>query len=409
MLSYINKVYSYLFALLCFIIPFEENFKAIPNILIGVLIGLSFFLFKRQDLKLIFSKKSILMLYVFFGYLVVLTIIRGELTEDLFILKKMVIPIVLVPLSFLVSNLRLIKNAFISSTFLAVLISLIQIIIFVYSSGSFDFSNGEYINNALISERLYIGLCCNFSFVLISEYYFESKSRNKKILFGIGASLLVGFIFLIAGRIAILSLISIILLLVFNKIGYKYRLVFITAFVIFIAFTFLFNKNLSDRFFKSNDKLRDGFFEKISLHEPRVDIWKGSFQIFKNSDNVIFGEGFFNVREKLVSYYAENIEIDHRRQWFINSRFNTHNQFFDILLSTGIIGVILFCILLYFLCADNRYNIFFISLIVALFLLLFVENIFNRQIGVYLFSLALIFINYSQNNINKLEKSVTTL
>ena len=67
----------------------------------------------------------------------------------------------------------------------------------------------------------------------------------------------------------------------------------------------------------------------------------------------------------------------------MSARFNTHNQFIDFYLSSGIISLLIFAGTLLFLFLRGRKNFFVTVLLLVLVSYCFVENIFHRQLGAY--------------------------
>ena len=83
----------------------------------------------------------------------------------------------------------------------------------------------------------------------------------------------------------------------------------------------------------------------------------------------------FKTQELLVSKY-QLMPIEKRKNWFIERNFNTHNQYVDIVLSYGIIGLLIFMMFIKELIAFFYKNIYSLNLVLSLILFLFVENLF---------------------------------
>tara|TARA_B100001094_G_C17781180_1_gene599812 strand:+ start:143 stop:673 length:531 start_codon:yes stop_codon:yes gene_type:complete len=171
--------------------------------------------------------------------------------------------------------------------------------------------------------------------------------------------------------------------------------------IVFLAIIFN-SKTLSKRFLYSDDSIRPSFIEKIKTHEPRYDIWKFSTQIFKEEKPYVFGIGTFRTQELLVSKY-QLMPIEKRKNWFMERNFNTHNQYLDILISFGLIGLFVFLFLLKEIIVLCYKNIYSANLILSLVLFLLIENVFHRQLGSFIFALTLaiaVFIINSENEKN---------
>lgn len=82
--------------------------------------------------------------------------------------------------------------------------------------------------------------------------------------------------------------------------------------------------------------------------------------------------------------------IEKRKNWFIERNFNTHNQYIDIVLSYGIIGLLIFMMFIKELITFFYKNIYSLNLALSLILFLFIENLFHRQLGSFIFALTLV-------------------
>ena len=103
--------------------------------------------------------------------------------------------------------------------------------------------------------------------------------------------------------------------------------------------------------------------------------------------------------------YENTIEEKSKRNWFIAQRYNTHNQYIDIYLGSGIIALALMITGILILLIKNRRQFFPTALMVTFIAFALVENVFHRQIGAYYIGfilLALILeLNSDQKNVLK--------
>ena len=240
-----------------------------------------------------------------------------------------------------------------------------------------------------ITQRLYLGFFIVISIILLLERYGKTSNRKVKYIYLLLFVFFLISLFLIASRSAIVIAFLALTSSIIYNIKNNYRIGFIlTAFIIFLAII-LNSKTLSKRFLYSDDSIRTSFTEKIKTHEPRYDIWKFSTQIFKDEKPYFFGIGTFRTQELLVSKY-QLMPIEKRKNWFIERNFNTHNQYIDIVLSYGIIGLLIFMIFIKELITFFYKNIYSLNLVLSLILFLFIENLFHRQLGSFIFALTLV-------------------
>jgi O-antigen ligase len=128
----------------------------------------------------------------------------------------------------------------------------------------------------------------------------------------------------------------------------------------------------------------------------RTIIWDCALKISSQSTNKLFGIGFKETSNQLVSCYGDVINDEPTKQKFITKRFNTHNQYIDFYLSSGLVSLILFISVLLFLLIKYHDNFYPTALIVTIILFGMVENYFHRQVGAYYigFILVILLINY---------------
>jgi O-antigen ligase len=81
-----------------------------------------------------------------------------------------------------------------------------------------------------------------------------------------------------------------------------------------------------------------------------------------------------------------------KKEVFTSQRYNSHNQFLDILLSTGYVGLFLMCLFLIWSFMKNKEHFFQTAILGTFMAYGLVENIFHRQIGVYYVGLILIIV-----------------
>ena len=390
----LDKIYSSLFFIICFSLAFiGDKFYAIPNGANIALVLLFPFIINWSQLLNLLNKKLVIWFSAFVFFIFLKSVFLNNFIEDISQIKKLFQVLLLVILSFGLKekNLSYLKSGIILGTFTSCTYSLIKICIIVFQTGVFNFTKGPLINETLPVQRLYLGLLCTFSLIFV----FERLLKNRKKLNLFLALFFVFFVFLIAGRIAVVSVLFIIIYYVFTFLKSYMRYVAVLLILLLTSVVVLTNNNLSKRIFHSDDNFRTSYFEKIEMHEPRFLIWKYSFEILKQT-NLITGNGYSKTTEKLVNKY-NNIPQQKKKNWFINKEFNTHNQYLDILISQGILAGLLFLIFLsqaFKLAKESHTKLL---LLISMLIYMTVYNNFHRLIGVYLFALILIVILSNDN------------
>lgn len=385
-MKHIDKIYNYLFVLLCFIIPISGLAKAVPNILIIALVVLFPFHSSRNAIKSI--KKELLFLLVFI-LVITLNTLFFQRFEDMSIISRLVFIPLLLALATPVKNFKACLSSFVFGAFSILLLSSIQIGLISLES-KVELVNGAKISEFLMGERPYLGFIYLIS-VCFSVYLgVNSNHKYLRILYIGLAVLFAAFIFIMAARIAALSVVLGLALSLFyflRKI--KNKAMLLIGISVFGLLMYGLSGNMIKRFYVGNE------YVNVITADPRYYIWDCVIQISSsNTSDMLFGKGYYGVENKLVECYTtkNNFLEAEQQQWFIDSRFNTHNQFFDIFLSQGILATLLFCFFFLYLAFISRKNFFMLSLVLFLFLFFMVENVLTRQLGCMLVGFVLCFI-----------------
>ena len=380
----LHKTYSMLFFVLCFSLSFIGNrFYAIPNGINILLVLLFPFVIDKQSFIKNILKKPIVCFAAFLLFVLFKSIFLGHFLEDLNVIKKLFQILLLLILSFGLKRnaLEQLKSGIIFGSLFAVIYSLIKITSIIIETGSFNFSNGPIINDTLPLQRLYLGLLCVISLILVMDRFFK---MNKKAYLFLGI-VFGSFVFLISARIAIITTVIVLLYYVQLKMYKKYKLLTLLSLVLFTFLFFLKSPNLSKRILDTEYKTNSSIFERILTQEPRYLIWKYSYSVL-NKNQLLFGHGFKGVKIQLLKKYEEIDDLN-KRNWFIQEQFNSHNQYLDILLTQGIIGLALFLIFLYYLYKESLFSDTNFLLFLTLAIFLTIYNNFYRVIGVFIFAI----------------------
>ena len=397
----LQKAYTYLAAAVCISIPFMTYAKAFVNVTMICLLGILILGFKKDKIIALLNQRYVKMFFVFLIFIILFSLFNQSFFNDLSETRKIAQTLLLLILFSQVKNKEVLIYSFIAGTFISTFITDINIINYYLNSFEFLISGGA-VKDLFITQRLYLGFFIVISIILLLERYGKTSNRKVKYIYLLLFVFFLISLFLIASRSAIaIAFLTLTTSIIYN-IKNKYRIGFLlTMSIVFLAIIFN-SKTLSKRFLYSDDSIRPSFIEKIKTHEPRYDIWKFSTQIFKEEKPYVFGIGTFRTQELLVSKY-QLMPIEKRKNWFMERNFNTHNQYLDILISFGLIGLFVFLFLLKEIIVLCYKNIYSANLILSLVLFLLIENVFHRQLGSFIFALTLaiaVFIINSENEKN---------
>ena len=394
----LNRGYLLLCMFLCFYIPFIPIAHEVSSIIMGFLLVLAFFIFEKKQAIRRLSNKAFISYGVFFLVICFQAAYAQTFIADFAELRKIgQIGLLAILFSFIKPQDYL-KNAFIAGVILSGGITFIRILLYILETGSLVFYKGDIVVELMMTPRLYLGVFSVIAFIFCAEFYFCAKTRKHKTTYLSVAIFLLLNIFLIASRSAIILILISLVSIVWAKLKSKKRNRALLIILSVGLFAGLGNYNLSQRFLYIEDDFRESYIEKVKTHEPRYLIWKAALSIFNESDSKIFGLGFGKTQQLLRKEY-KLIQPERKRNWFLTRDFNTHNQYFDILISTGFLGLTLFVVLLASLLIRAKHSIYNLNLLIVLILFMCIENSFHRTFGVFVFGLILALI--LKDSINK--------
>jgi hypothetical protein len=380
-MKYLNQIYLFLFSGFCFLVPFNDFGEAIPNIFLAATGIIFFFVIKKGD----FKKLKDASFFVFIAMIVLISIQSMFLNrwEDFeMITRFLIVPAILI-LQLPLKNHKIPIYAFLAGTLTLVILAGINIGRIYLLNGTLDFA-GENVNEIILGERPYLGFICVMVFCLSIYNGFKLFDHNKKqsFLFYALAVLFLGFIFIISARISLLSIVIILFIYLMNFQNKKIRYGLLLGSLLVFFVIFLVNKDLKKRFFLTENSYT---IEEMLKFEPRYHIWRCSFFLIKKKPYL--GWGFENGQNKLRGCYAksENFIDKEQQDYYVRSRFNSHNQFLNFFLSEGWLYLILFILFFGINFYQNRKIPIATALLISLFLFCCVENVLSRQMGCLLF------------------------
>lgn len=390
-MKHIPKIFDYTLYALLIALPFS---KALPNIFLALLVVL--LLLRYKEFKHTKVAGPVLLLYgSLVLYLSLKAVINTTFLEDFKLYEKHFIVFALsIILSFYKEDIAKIKYSIIISVSLAAYISIGRLILYCIEIGSFSFANGDDINSILLLERPYMGFFLLVNIILLAECYNSLKKYRTAIIANIGIMCL--FLIVLSARLSFATLVLLIFVYIFFYLKMNaIKKAALLAGVAVICFTGIaLNRNFIERLFIKEDLEKT--IEFAQKAEPRVLIWGCAYTISQDDFNILTGEKGYKILEnKLVACYADNItNDDEKKQYYIDSKFNTHNTFLDFFMVGGLIALLLFCAFMLYSCLAAVNNFYTMALAISLILFLFFENLFHRQLGCYIFSIFVFIVNY---------------
>ena len=314
------------------------------------------------------------------------------------------LPLLLIPIYFLNTSNKLefcLKNY--KTIYLLSLLTLIILSFLIQTKKVIQLDDYQYFFNDHFGsffnrQAVYFALYINIGVVILLLHDVHEKINIAKIsiliiflacevLLASRTSLALSFLIIILSfvrnikvsrhrfksAIFLMFFLSIFTITIFSVPYVKNRLVSLSSF----DYSFS-NKNPINHFnAKASSKNWDG-------HTARLAIWECSVNVIKKK--LPLGYGIGNVPDALKREYKKN-----KFYLALEQDFNTHNQFLDVLISSGIIGLMFF-LAFYMLIIAKSYLSRNYTLMFIWFVIIFAsmtENILNRNQGLILFALIL--------------------
>jgi len=262
------------------------------------------------------------------------------------------------------------------------------------------FQNVSTFRNYIYSDfKLFIIHPTYYTTILIlcSAHAFDRVLNQKKYfeLIYITGFILISFFLLTRLNVVLIVLLLFGMILLGNKLPLKQKIIFISLFLSFVVGLAIVTPGIRDRFVEMYE----------SYNKPPVNVQYDSTNIRQAifdcslklaKEKPITGIGFENLQNKLNNCYAANYDSS----FYESETYMTHNYFFYIFISSGLIGFFIFMVYLtniIRIALKSKIVLFNIFIFNALIVCLF-EDYLYRHYGVLYFNLLLMcFIQYSKN------------
>lgn len=256
--------------------------------------------------------------------------------------------------------------------------------IFNSHPADYDYENFFYSSRlSFPAHPSYVAMYTVLSMLISLEMVFD-KSLNyiKRIGWLVIAVFLLFGIYLLSSRAGFLASAVVLSLVILKKLYSKYSKLIILFSMICLAILFFVIARTNNILNHSIESVTKENIDKTFKNDIRVMIWKSAMGVI--GQNLILGVGTGDASEELKKEY---IKRGYSEGFYDN--LNAHNQYFDILLENGIIGLLIFLsvigFMFYFAFSEQNYLYFLFLIIVIIFF--FFETVLNRLAGITFFSL----------------------
>jgi O-antigen ligase len=258
----------------------------------------------------------------------------------------------------------------------------------------YDYANYFFGTDFAFSQHpTYLAMYVLFSVFISFESFFDHRLKTiLKVLWLVSGIILLTSLYFISSRAGILT--ALILIPLYFILRFKYmKKLWISVIIIAVAIPLLifsFFKNERIKYYLPEGS-KSSFVEKFML-DNRIPIWKSALKVIDH--NLVIGVGAGDASNELKREYKN---AGYTEMYYDN--LNAHNQYIEVLLGTGLIGLLIFVSILSFiiyLVFLKRSLLFGLFILIIMMFFLF-ESILNRIAGVTFFSLfsfLLLYLDY---------------
>lgn len=393
-----NNSIFYFFMIIMALFPVLPT--GVESVLMFSAFTFSLFYFIYEGKKFWNKEKSFQM--VLFSALFLIFIISLFYTQDIqnglkFIIR--LLPTVLFPAIFLFNKETVLtKDKFSSITtvyrtavFLALIFLHITLFKQLYDSNIQYWEFRQLIESKIKVHGTYLSMWIGFG-IIIEIYKIRETIALRKYVSTLGVLIFIIYSFywqyVIGSRMPFLATILVSFFCVFKSLKH---IIFATILIIFLSIVLILKVDrIGERFVKLKDydfsfpkgKYEDNY-PNISNEQIRNGIYFCSFETLK--EEPLLGYGVGDVEANLQSCY-DNTFTD--TDTYKVTNYNSHNQYLNIILSSGIIGLALYLLSTFYFLRKafiNKHGIY-ISFTLFIFLNFCFENILSRHDGVIFFS-----------------------
>ena len=385
---------NYLFYLIALFIILPNNIKEVPFILLGLFTIVVFVMEKKIEIK------KFLLISIFF----IINIISLFYTKDLhYGINRIggILPFLYVPFSYCIilkMDLRF-DRKFVDNWILvfntSICIFLIIFCLFFYFQDlPLTYNNVRTILDKIPLINMHPIYLSIVAVLGMMSCAYIIKNNLKKGLFLICVNVVL--LILSGARATFVGFLAILFFMIFfSKLDLKAKYVLFFISIISIYSIFSMNTDFKKRF---REIIIPISYSKVDINNStsvRFAIWDCDIEQIKKS-NFLFGYGLGDVPSKLQECYDDKYPE-------LGKYYNSHNQYFSIVLGTGLIGLISFLIFfLYFFSDAIKNKNYFLVVLILFYLYMFnFENIIERKYGVLLL---LFFMLYVFNIFTKISK-----
>lgn len=401
-----DKVNYYLIILIAFFLPLNK--EVIPPLI--TLFFLSSIINKKKKLLSSFTNHSYFIIIGFY-LLGLFSLLYGKDINNTLFNSEIKLSLIVLPLSFIISNhdfkssFRSIFKGFIEGCLVAIILNLLNASISYYYEvklEAFFYNHLSYFSHAS-----YFSMYLNFAIALLYYFWFSPSKKdyiNPTINFSLSIIFSV-FILMLSSKTGIFTLILIHFIAgIYWFIQYKMikqGLILVISMFFIIGVSLIYSPRSLERIYLMRDSIENYDGTPNTSTKIRLAVWTESFSLIK--ERPLFGYGTGDVSNVLTERYNEKGFYD-----LAKKHLNSHNQFIQILIGSGVVGLLYFLILIGVPFKNNLSSpqlLIYLLFLVLIILNFMTESMLETQSGVIFFSFFItIFYTISNPKETKISK-----
>ena len=320
-------------------------------------------------------------------------------------LSFLLFPLVLFcPNSRIIKNINLIIKLFAICTFIYIVYCfgnalhhslVIQNHNWIFNPHPSEYDYENYFYGARLSDPVhpsYLAMYIVISVLISFESLFDnSLTHFKKGLWTAMIFVFIMVIYLLSARAGILAAVIVFPVYFLFKFYARYPkwIAFFGLVTLAVILAVVAKKN--ERISSSIEGVSQQNFNETLKNDPRLLIWKSALGVIRK--NLILGVGTGDATKELKEEFIS--------RGYVNGFYdnlNAHNQFLEILLENGLIGLILFSGILVYMAyiAINQHNLLLGMFLVTAVIFFIFETMLNRLAGVSFFALFSFLLIYTK-------------
>lgn len=219
-------------------------------------------------------------------------------------------------------------------------------------------------------------------FIALESWFDKLLKTSLRIIWLFSAFLLMLSVYFLSSRTGIILLLALVPVYILIRLRGKSKIITIATLILVSLLAAIVTIKTNTRVNYIYSGIKSGTFKQVAVKDGRITIWEAALNPIKK--NLIFGVGTGGVDSVMEKEY---LKIGNEEM--VKGKYNIHNQFLEILLENGLIGLILFISMIGFMIyitIEHRNLLYGIFILIMLVFFSF-ETVLNRLQGVSYFSL----------------------